>query len=297
MLGDSRSMNVAVDSARPIIWRQILSGISAAPWVGYGWNQTPTAHAAGSIAVLGSLTFSYAHNIVLDLLAWNGLPLGLLLTGLCGWWFLSRVWCVNQPVAVYAMAALIPVLVHSMVEFPFAYSYFLLAAGLMVGIVEAFHFGVKTIAFDIRWMRASLAIWFVVGGYMVYEYLLIEEDFRVVRFENLRIGQTPTDYAVPNVWMLSHMGSMLNASRQKAVPGMTTAELENLRRVSLRFPYGALALRYGIALGLNGFPAEATHQFAIIRGMYGITYYQAAVSALRELQIEKYPQLSLVVTQ
>ena len=297
MLGDSRSMNVAADSARPIIWRQILSGISQAPWVGYGWNQTPTAHAAGSIAVLGSLTFSYAHNIVLDLLAWNGLPLGLLLTGLCGWWFLSRVWCVTQPVAVYAMAALIPFLVHSMVEFPFAYSYFLLAAGLMVGIVEAFHVGVKTIAFDIRWMRASLAIWFVVGGYMVYEYLLIEEDFRVVRFENLRIGQTPTDYAVPNVWMLSHMGSMLNASRQKAVPGMTTAELENLRRVSLRFPYGALALRYGIALGLNGFPEEATRQFAIIRGMYGITYYQAAVSALRELQIEKYPQLSLVVTQ
>ena len=297
MLGDSRSMNVAVDSARPIIWRQILSGISAAPWVGYGWNQTPTAHAAGSIAVLGSLTFSYAHNIVLDLLAWNGIPLGLLLTGLCGWWFASRIYRIHQVNAVYAMAALLPVLVHSMVEYPFAYSYFLLTAGLMIGIVEASHLGVKTISLKLRWMATSLAIWFVVGSYMVYEYLLIEKDFVVVRFENLRVGQTPADYAAPDIWLLSHMAAMLNAYRQKAAPGMSPEELENLRRASLRFPYGALALRYGIALGLNGFPAEATHQFAIIRGMYGITYYQAAVSALRELQIEKYPQLSLVVTQ
>lgn len=296
MLGDSKSMNVAVDAARPIIWKQTLSGISLAPWVGYGWNQTPTAHAAGSIAVQGSLAFTYAHNIVLDILAWNGLPLGLLITGLCAWWFLSRIWCVNQTVAIYAMAALIPILVHSMVEFPFAYSYFLLAAGLMVGIVEAFQRGTKTVAFDIRWMHGLLAIWFVLGSYLVYEYLLIEEDFRVVRFENLRIGQTPTEYAIPDVVMLSQMGAMLKASRQRAAPGMTKEELENLRRASLRFSYGALALRYAIALGLNGFPAEATYQFTVIRGVYGLGYYQAAVSELRDLQREKYPQLSQVST-
>jgi hypothetical protein len=143
---------------------------------------------------------------------------------------------------------------------------------------------------------AALSIWFVVGGYMIYEYFLIEEDFRVVRFENLKIGTTQPDYEAPHVWMISHMGAMLKAGRQQAQPGMTADELENLRKASLRFPYGSLGLRNALALGLNGNPAGATHQMAVIRGMYGEYYYQAAVSALRDLEKEKYPTLSLVET-
>ena len=294
--GDVRTMNVTEDHARSIIWKQVLTGISHAAWFGYGWNQTATAHSVGSIAVPGSISYTNAHNIVLDLLAWNGVPLGLLLTGLCCWWFVSRIYRMRRINAVYAMAALLPVLVHSMVEFPFAYSYFLLTAGLMMGIVEASHLGVKTVSLRLCWMASSLVIWCVVGSYMVYEYLQIEKDFVVVRFESLRVGQTPADYQVPDIWLLSHMAAMLNAFRQKAVAGMSPEELENLRRTSLRFPYGALALRYAIALGLNGFPAEATRQFEVIRGMYGPNYYQGAVYVMRELQQEKYPELSLVVT-
>jgi hypothetical protein len=297
ILGDSRSMNVAVDIARPIIWKQVLTGISHAPWFGYGWNQTPTAHSFGSIAVPGLLTYTNAHNIVLDLVAWTGIPLGLFLTGLCGWWFVSRIYRVSQVNAVYAMAALLPVLVHSMVEYPFAYSYFLLASGLMIGIVEAEHVGLKTACLKRWWIAGSLAIWFVIGGGIVHEYLQIEKDFVVVRFENLRVGQTPTEYMAPHIVLLSHMGAMLDALREKAKPDMSPEALESLRKASLRFSQGPLNLRYAIALGLNGFPVEATRQFAIIRGMYGPRYYQAAVNAMRELQAEKYPELSQVVTR
>jgi hypothetical protein len=296
LMGDSRSMNPQVDSARITIWKQTLSGIAQAPWVGYGWNQTPTAHAVGSLAVPGSLTFTNAHNVVLDLLAWNGIPLGLLLTGACAYWFVSRMKGAVQTSAVYAMACLLPIAVHSMVEFPFAYAYFLLTAGLMVGIVEASHIGIKTFRVNLRWVGSALAVWFVLGGYIVYEYFLIEEDFRIVRFENLRIGQTPAEYKTPDVWMLSHMGAMLRAARQQALPGMRADDLENLRKASLRFAYGSLSLRYALALGLNGNASGATRQMAIIRGIYGDEYYQAAVSILRGMQQEKYPELAQVIT-
>lgn len=296
MGGGSRSMNLGVDSARVTIWKQMLSGIGQSPWLGYGWNQTPTAHAAGSLAVPGSMTYTNAHNIVLDILAWNGVPLGLVLTAACAYWFVSRMHGAMRSNAIYAMACLLPVAVHSMVEYPFAYSYFLLTAGLMAGIVEASQRGIHTIRLNLRWVACAQAVWFVLGSYMVYEYLLIEEDFRIVRFENLRIGQTPAEYKVPDVWMFSHMASMLKAGRQQAVPGMKPGDLENLRKASLRFPYGALGLRYALALGLNGDPAGATRQMAVVRGMYGEYYYQAAVSVLRALQQEKYPELSKVVT-
>lgn len=296
LMASGRSMDIGTDSARVTIWKQMISGIGQAPWLGYGWNQTPTAHAAGSLTVPGNMTYTNAHNIVLDILAWNGIPLGLLLTAACTYWFVSRMRGATQSSAVYAMACLLPIAVHSLVEYPFAYSYFLLTAGLMVGIVEASHKGIRTFRLDLRWAGGALALWVVLGSYIVYEYLLVEEDFRVVRFENLHIGQTPAAYKVPDVRLLSHLGAMLTAARQQAAPGMSERELENLRKASLRFPYGSLALRNALALGLNGDPQAATHQMAVIRGMYGEYYYQAAVSVLRELQHDKYPELALVST-
>lgn len=294
LMGNIRSVSFGGDS-RFTMWKQVLSGVAESPWVGYGWNQTSTAHMIGSLTVAGTMTYTNAHNVVVDILAWNGVPLGLLLTVLCAYWFMSRIHGATRDSAIYAMACLLPIAIHSMVEYPFAYSYFLLAGGLMAGVVEASHNGIKTIKLKLRWVGGALAIWFVIGSYMVYEYLLIEEDFRIVRFENLRIGQTSTEYEVPHVWMLSHMASMLQAARQQAAPGMSAAEVENLRKASLRFPYGSLGLRYALALGLNGDPAGASRQMAIIRGMYGDHYYQAAVSVMRELQREKYPELAQVI--
>ena len=296
LMTDPRSMNVVVDNARITIWQQMLSGIAQAPWFGYGWNQTPTAHSAGSLFVPGSMTYTNAHNVVLDLLAWNGVPLGLLLTGACGFWFVSRAHRINEVAAIYGMAVLVPITVHSMVEYPFAYSYFLLAAGLMIGIVEGLHIGGQTFKFNLRLAGLALALWSSIGTYVTYEYLLVEEDFRIVRFENLRIGQTPPEYRAPDIWMLSQMSAMLTAARQQALPKMTADEIENLRKASLRFPYGSLSLRYALALGLNGDPVSATRQMAIVKGMYGDFYYQSAVNTLRELQNEKYPELALVLT-
>jgi hypothetical protein len=195
---------------------------------------------------------------------------------------------------VYALAALLPLVMHSLLEYPFAYAYFLVAGGLMIGVVEASMQASKTIAFRARGAWMLLGVWAVVGSYLCYEYLQVEEDFRVVRFENLRIGQTPAEYEVPQVWMLSHMGAMLKAARVRPEPNMSAQEIEALRKVAQRFAFGALSLRYATALGLNGDPVGASHQLQVMRGMYGEYYYSAAKDVLRTLQREKYPQLGAV---
>jgi O-antigen ligase len=155
MGGGGRTMNPGIDSARVVIWKQVLSGISQSPWLGYGWNQTPTAHSAGSVMVPGTMTYTNAHNIILDVIAWNGVPLGILMTVVCAYWFFTRMRAANQLTAVYGMACLLPVAVHSMVEYPFAYSYFLVCAGLMAGIVEASHKGIKPITLNLKWLRCA----------------------------------------------------------------------------------------------------------------------------------------------
>ena len=67
------------------MWMQIIHAIGERPWFGYGWNQT-------SVAVVESIHFNtvkfglIAHNIVLDLLVWNGLPLGFLIIAYFAIW-------------------------------------------------------------------------------------------------------------------------------------------------------------------------------------------------------------------
>jgi O-antigen ligase len=296
LIGDLRKLT----SAEPVtqrfkMWQQVGYAIWQSPWVGYGWNQTPTAHAAGAVAFPSSVTYTNAHNFFVDILAWNGLPFGLTFSGAIVWWFFTRARSVSRVEARYAMACLLPLAVHSMLEYPFAYAYFLIAAGLMIGIVEATGAPNGTFKVNLRFAWGFLTMWLVVGSYLSYEYFLIEEDFRVVRFENLRIGKTPAAYEVPHVWMISQMAAMLKAARQVATPDMPKADLENLRDASSRFAYGALRFRYAQSLALNGDPIAARKQLDIVRGMYGDVYYAACIAEIRRLQKEKYPQFAAVL--
>jgi O-antigen ligase len=294
LLAVERGMGVFESNGRTVIWLQTLYAIREAPWLGYGWNQTPAAQAVGALHSPGELAFTHAHNIVLDLLAWVGLPLGLLMTALFAYWLYARVRAVQSTQAICAMAILLPVLVHSMLEYPFAYAYFLVTAGLLIGVIEADCITKTRYGVSRRMAGIALAALTGIGGYSAYEYLLIEEDYRVARFENLRVGTTPADYLQPTIWIHTQMAALLTALRQPAVRGMDNLQMERLRTVSLRFGMRPLVFRYALALGLNGKPAAAEHQMQVFRGMFGERTYQRFKTELRRLQAEKYPELAAV---
>jgi O-antigen ligase len=296
MIGDTRSRNILVDNVRVIIWKQMMSAIAQAPWLGYGWNQTPVAAAAGSIYVGGAMTYDYSHSVLVDIIAWSGIPLGLSIITFLLWWIIDRVIKAKDLDAIYGLACFMPIMIHSLVEFPFAYSYFLLTAGLAVGIVEGHHPHGRTIMLRPAAMGALIGVWFVVGVYISYEYLLIETDFQIVRFENLRIGHTPATYNRPTIHLLTNLRGMTDAARVVPTENMTSQQLTDLREASLRYPYGSLALRYALALGINGDWQGATRQMAVIRGMYGEAYYKIATDSLRSQQRDSFPQLSNVIT-
>lgn len=298
LLDDVRSVaDSGPVSERFRIWQQTAYAIAQSPWVGYGWNQIPVAHAVGSLAFPSSITYTNAHSLIFDMIAWNGLPIGLVLLSAICYWFWVRMKTLKSAADVLAMASLLPLAVHSLVEFPFVYTYFLIVAGLMVGVLEGGIGRPKTLSFPNRWLWSFWVMWVVLGGYLTYEYFLIEEDFRVVRFENLRIGQTSEEYKVPSVWMASQMAAMLKASRQSVKIDMSVEDLENLQKVSARFSYGPIRYRYALALALNGKTQEAKRQLDIIRAMYGVRYYEACLLDIRRLQQDKFPELGSLLTQ
>lgn len=295
LLGGNREISFTDPNSRQILWEQMLYAIGQSPWWGYGWNQTPTAHNVGALAYPGELTYSYAHNLVIDWLAWCGIPLGLLLSLALAYWFMTRMKRVQGPAGVAAMAALLPFAVHSLLEYPFAYTYFLVSAGVLAGMVEARllqpHMPGRL---SRRLALAGSLTLGVLGLGITYEYIQAEEEFRVVRFSNMRIGAIPEGHSSPNIHVLTQLGAMLRAGWIEAKPGMDSEDIRLLHHVARRFPYGALGYRYALAMALNGDPDGAAQQMRVMRGMYGERYYQGLAYDLTGPQTARYPQLKAV---
>lgn len=293
MIGGGRNVPLTSSNSRDIIWKQVGYAILQNPWVGYGWNRTATAHMASAAALPGELTFTYAHNAVLDFLAWYGVPIGLGLMGSMTYWFWSRWRKLNTPQGIFAFAALIPFVLHSLLEFPFAYGYFLVTAGVLVGMVEAaVRAPCKRVgAFIAAPVLTGLAVLGAIAG---YEYLKVEDDFRVARFANMRIGRMPEGFTYSEIHLLTQMGEMLQASRMRPSPGMSSAEIELLMRVAQRFPYGALTYRYVEALALNNQIGAAREELRVLRGLYGSAYYKAIRVEIME-RGGQYPELLLLL--
>lgn len=296
--GANRNISLTDDNSRGWIYLQALYGVWQSPWVGHGWNQTVSAHRAGAQALPGDLTYTYAHSIVVDLLAWVGIPLGLLIACALAAWVVDRAWRARGMTPVLAMAAFLPFAIHSLFEFPYAYAYFLLPACLLAGRVES------SIEPTAVWMRPRLLArsvlltisvsWAGLGLLVAFAYLQVQRDFVVLRFENLQIGRTPDDYAPARIVALTQLDAMLEAARMRPHPGMEPRELDLLRKVTRRFAWGALNYRYAVALALNGDTVGAEREFAVMRAMYGESYYQALMIEFRQLQHEKYPQLAAI---
>jgi O-antigen ligase len=288
--GTSSEVNTSVGT-RWMVWPQLIDAVLQRPWWGWGLGQVSTAQNAVVHAYAISEPFTYAHNIVLDLALGIGVPLTALAVMLTAIWLWRRIRSAKLLAPWYCLAVVLPVAVHSMLEFPFAYAYFLVpvmfalgALDGMTGTKPAFRLGVKPVA-------AMLLVTTAVMMWSVVEYLAIEEDFRVVRFEALRIGNTPPSYQRPHVFLLTQLDALLNGGRIVPKPGMTADELDVARTVALRFPWPATQNRYALSLALNGNSAEAVRQLRVMRALHGEQNYAQIKASWAGLASEKYPQL------
>lgn len=299
-LPPTRQSAMAVDNVRMAIWKQVIAGITEAPWFGYGWRQTVIAQKVGVEVFPGDFPTDYAHNVVLDVLAWVGLPLGILLLLLGAWWVLRTIRDLKDSTEFLLFAATIPFLAHSMVEFPFAYAFFLFPIAWIFGFLHARQmprkFRVMPAATWVGRLVASVGLlgFAVLCGLVTREYLAAEEDFRVMRFEMRKVGARPVNYQAPRLVLLTQLDDLLKMGRLNSTRGMPTTEIERLRKANLSRHWGALNMKYVIALGINGQPDEATKQLRNIRNLYGPELYRSAAEEFRTLRDEKYPELALV---
>ena len=276
---------------RLVVWPQLMQAIAMKPWAGWGLREVSVAHHAVVDRYAVSEPFTYAHNLGLELAIGVGLPITILFFAAAGFWLWRRLVRCQDVGAWYCVAAVLPVAVHSMLEFPFAYAYFLAPVMFLLGALES-STGTRAV-FSVSARKMLVLVVATSGVLMVsaVEYLKIEEDFRVVRFEALRMGKTPADHERPNVRLLTQLDALLVAGRIEPQPGMAADTLALARKAALRFPWTATQNRYALSLALNGQPDEAIRQLRVIRALHGEKTYAQLRLAWQELARDTHPSL------
>ncbi|TAL72101.1 MAG: hypothetical protein EPN79_03565 [Burkholderiaceae bacterium] len=277
-------------------WWAMLDAVGRQPLWGYGWQQVGAAQQNVALAhpVLGTY-FDHSHNLVLDLLLWNGIPLGGVIIVLLVWWFAAHIRACRDARAAWLLAAVGGVVTHAMLEYPLDYAYFLIPVGLAMGAIEVFApTGARLLRVP-RGVALGLALLLaVVFAGVASDYVKAEQNDRIQRFELAHIGTDRVHTPVPKLRLLTQLEAYLQIAHADLAPGMSPAQLEALRRAALRWGYPATLGRYALALALNGQPQAAARELQVLRKIWGNKAYAWSRAQFEALAAGKYPQLRAV---
>lgn len=272
-------------------WLSMLDAIGREPLWGYGWQQIGAAQQRVALDHRGvGILFEHSHNLVLDLLLWNGVPVGGFILVLLAWWFVAHVRCCRDARVVWLLLAVAGVFTHAMLEFPLEYAYFLIPVGLAMGAIDGLSPAGRALTLP-RWVVLSFTV-LLSAIFMITatEYLKAEENYRALRMESARIGVDRIETPAPKLHLLTQLGAFLEFARIEATPGMLPEQVEWMRKVSDRFGYPPVMFRYALAAGLNGQPDIAQETLQRICRIHGPQRCMEARDGWRALQ-SKYPPL------
>jgi hypothetical protein len=271
----------ASGSVRTQMWTLLLDAAAHSPWHGYGWLQVGAAHlGVAELHRPGNEFWMNSHNLFLDLVLWCGVPLGLLLGGVVLYWYVNRALRVRSVESVTAFLAVTVFAIHAMLEFPHHYAYFVIPVGLWVGQIEWAMAQPGRVGPRWNLVPAGLGLLMLLAIWR--DYPTVEDDFRLVRFENLRIGSVRAAEPAPHAPFLSGLTAFLRFSRLEPAAGMSAQELDFVEAVAKRYPYAASLYRMARALALNGRADEAAVVVDKLRHMHGEAYYRRLRADLRE---------------
>jgi O-antigen ligase len=287
---------------RPVIWAMALQAIHAQPLFGYGWNQSVRAFLAQALSHPElAVGFQHAHNLVLDLMLWVGVPLGLLLTAVMGGWLWQQCraarilatpkrWCVLAALGVFFL--------HAMLELPHVYLFFLLPVAVMVGSLNAMRVASPHTGHRLglpRWLvTLPLLASLVCLGVMFDEYGRIAEAVLADRLRAANVGNK-APVAEPKVTVLNFLQEPLVRLRTKPRPGMATEELAQWRFVLMRYPGAGALVRYAQASAWNQRPQEAQWALTTLCAVHRKDICQAALQEWTEMATDGHPEMNQVV--
>lgn len=279
---------------RPAVWAMYLQAMLDRPWLGYGWGQLLPAQVSVLVdhPVVHGLLHSHSHNLFLDLIIWNGFPIGIFVSGLLLLWVWKAIRSVKKAVDAILLLAVLVIGLHAMLELPLHYAYFLLPTGIFVGMLNE-RLGYKVAFRTGRW--ALVALWCIgttMFAVVVNDYLRVESAYFSLRFEQNRVG---TDHPTepPEVLLLTQLSEQIRYARFEPHGSMSEAEIEWAQNITSLYPNTAALLKLVKVLVLNGRLDEGAIWLRRICPIVSEKQCRAAEYAWKEAQQED-PRLSVL---
>jgi hypothetical protein len=279
--------------SRPMAWRMFIEAIGQSPILGQGWGRSFLAQMQGTLRHPAQHeVFLSAHNLFLDLAIWGGLPVALAVAVALALWFRECIHRSHDEPTMNLMLILGVLFVHSMLEYPLAYAYFLLPAGLVAGALNQ-RVGLRVVGRATTWAGpALLAVAALAFAVTVRDYLRVEQSYRDLLLEKARIiSKVPG--TPPEVLVLTSLRDLILLSRLVPHPGMSDAELGWMRDVVSTHPGPVGFETLAAALSMNRQPAEAQEWVNRLCSIF--TKPQcAAMSEVWMLRTQAHPELRTV---
>lgn len=280
--------------ARYIYWRSIIGAIKNEPLWGYGWQQAGVAQQriANESASVNSY-FEHAHNIVLDLMLWNGVPISIFIAACLFLWVKGLAEKNEKPNERLLFILPAGIFIHAMLEYPLEYAYILIPFGLIFGLIG--EKGRKELSVSIsRSVRITFFVLMVPAFLLVaVEYIKMEEGFRLLRLESARIGAGGITSKPPSSRVLTQLAAFQKFASVEANSKMSRDDLRKMDEVAQRFPYPPVLFRYSLALGLNGQLDASLDTLRKICSMHNAERCKEARTNWTALKVQ-YPELNSI---
>lgn len=249
---------------RPAAWSLFLDAVTLHPWAGWGVLQNGAAQfaVADRHPSLG-YSFSSAHNFLLDLIVWFGVPVGLVVGSALLWGVFQRLARASNASALVTAFAATALVLHASTELALHYAYFLFPLGLYLGATAterdastANNICIPTggrILLPALSVASAIALATIGREYIqvtdVRPALWVDRDTR-----HLVLG---ADFPPPEVLILDQLRAYHVLAALPLAPNVPAQDLDTANTAMRRTPFSVSIERYALLAGINGRDAES----------------------------------------
>lgn len=236
------------------MWQQLTDIIVQSPNFGYGWTQLNVAQMSAVGISLENPIWGYSHNIFLDFLIWNGLYVGAFLVLVVLYFLIFNAIKAKSIDNVILMSVVGVIVLHSMLEYPFAYAFFLFPLAFMLGFCYRNNTDNNKSVIHNRIFFGSLSVAVIALILLTgYEYQKISKVYELMRYENVQLRAKDNQIEPKKKYLvLEGIHEYIWFVRYPLNKKMSEIDLERAKKVTYSKPEQPVLYRYMQILILNG---------------------------------------------
>jgi len=254
------------------IWKAALVMFSDSPLLGVGFRQFGWHHFTLNAQMPEPRTLGFtdhAHNILLHMLAEFGVAGFALLIGFTLLWFAGLLRQPRTPALWWIWAVALVLGVHSMLEYPLWYAFFVGVAAVVLGLGEPRTLRVR-LGRNARTAQlllvASLALGWFAAWELVHDYMVLE-NFLAFRYRYMH-ASAELNRQAKDALLEVHRGSLLGQYVELGLARTISVDPDKLAdklavngRAMRLFPIDDVVYRQAMLLALHGDQAAALRQW------------------------------------